>query len=663
MDSGAEGFDNLGSFVDDDFEDSWEKGKAKEEYESERYQAKEFIASGAQKNVFKVYDSKMKRFIALAELNEDIPEEAYDAFFDEASLTASLRHPNIVTVYDYGFNDTYLPYFTMELKIGDTLADVIAGKQKSLTELLEIFIKVCDAISYSHAQKVLHLDLKPANIQVGQYGEVQVCDWGLSRKCKDAKTGNSLQGTPGYMAPEQTIEGKELDERTDIYALGGILYNLLTRSSPIEGGLKTVLNATMYNEIVPPSERCPDKNIPESLDAVVNKALAWNKDERYQSVENFKNEVTKYLQGFSTLAENAGVIKELSLFIKRNKQVCLLSFVSGIALVVATLIFIFEVQKSKSETEKALGELKEAHVQLQGSREQEKKLFELKEEAFEMYKTAAEERQIYSSQLVGQQLNHAHELMIYPLYFGSPIENLEKSYKILKSHYNKNTSHKNVTDLIALNLFISQRFKLLQNFESNKYRSLIRIADKYKDYERSVSKEKFLDKDFIHILRDINALPESEQKIKQEVMERLICYSLDAKGSKTVHGKLVEELIKCWNPDWDSDHFSYRKSDLVARISGEKLVTLKGKGMSSSNLSFLRLLEINKLDLRGSGISSLSQIDGAYLKIVDIRHTDIINLHPHNATKRIEEVHLNSGQFDPDGQFKIPKAVRLVYKD
>ncbi|MCH2207754.1 MAG: serine/threonine protein kinase [Lentisphaerales bacterium] len=663
MSSDLEGFENLGNFCEDDFEDSWEKVEGKEAYNPDRYQQREFIASGAQKNVFKVYDCKMKRHIALAELHDDIPEEDYEVFFEEASLTASLRHPNIVTVYDYGFTETYLPYFTMELKIGETLADVIHKQEKNLDELLDIFIKVCDAIAYSHSQEIVHLDLKPANIQVGQYGEVQVCDWGLSRKIDHLKTGKGLKGTPGYMAPEQTIEGKILDSRTDIYALGGILYAILTNDSPIEGGLNTVLNATLHNEVVPPSERCPDKNIPESLDAVVNKALAWNKDERYQSVENFKNELTKYLQGHSTLAEKAGVFKELSLFIKRNKQVCLLSFISGVALMLVTLVFIFEIQKSKAETEKALVDLKDAHLQLQDSREHEKKLFKQKEKAFEMYKTAAEERQIYSSQLVGQQLNHAHELMVYPLYFGSPIENLEKSYKILKSHYNKNTSHQKVTDLIVLNLFISQRFKLLQNYESDNYRSLIRIADKYKDYERSVSKEKFLDKDFIHILRDINALPASEQEIKQEVMERLICYSLDAKGVKTVHGKLLEELMKCWNTDWAGDHFSYRKSDLVVRISGEKLITLKGKGMYSSNLSFLRLLEINKLDLRGSGISSLSQIDGAYVKIVDIRHTDIINLHPHNATKRIEEVHLNSGQFDPDGQFKIPKAVRLVYKD
>ena len=138
----------------------------------------------------------------------------------------------------------------------------------------------------------------------------------------------------------------------------------------------------MHNEIVPPSERCPNQNIPESLDAVVNKALAWNKNERYQSVENFKNEVTKYLQGRSTVAENAGVIKELSLFFKRNKQVCILAFTSGITLVLATLIFIFEIQKSKAETEDALGELKEAHVQLQQSREQEKTLFKLKVKLF-----------------------------------------------------------------------------------------------------------------------------------------------------------------------------------------------------------------------------------------------------------------------------------------
>ncbi|MCM8531987.1 MAG: serine/threonine protein kinase [Lentisphaeraceae bacterium] len=658
-----EKFTNLGNFCEESFEDSWEDREAKEEYDAERYQDKEFIASGSQKNVFKVFDDKMKRHIALAELREDIPEELYEDFFTEASLTSSLRHPNIVTVYDYGFTEAYLPYFTMEIKVGKTLSKVISNQQKSLTELLDIFLKICDAIAYSHSQQIVHLDLKPSNIQVGEYGEVQVCDWGLSRKIDRLKTGSGLNGTPGYMAPEQTIEGKELDERTDIYALGGILYNILTEDTPVKGGLETVLNATLYNDLVAPSERCPNKNIPGSLDAVVNKALAWHKEARYQSVEEFKSEVAQYLMGRSTTAENAGVFKEFTLFVKRNKQVCSLSFISIFALLLSVGVFVFEIQKSKAETEAALGDLRQTHAELQVSKQQEKDLFEEKKKAFDMYRAATEERKSISSQLVGQQLNYAHELMIYPLFFGSPVESLDKSLKILTAHSYGDRSQEGIKDLIVINLFISQKFKELKSFKSEKYKSLIELAKKYERVEVS-GVGVLLDKDYINLLKDLNSLSTEEQSLKQEVMERSLCYAMDAKGVNFIHGKTVKELIFCWNPDWNPEKFEHNKSKKFVRAYGGNLSKLRSRDINSSQKCFIRFLKVDSLDLSGSpDLSSLSQIDGLYVKTVDIRDTSIKNLHPHHATKSIETVYLSHGQLDLTQNFKVPKSVQLIYKD
>ena len=658
----ANEFSNLGRFCDEDFNDPWELQEAKDAYDPERYQDKTYLASGAQKKVYKVFDRKMQRHIALAELHEGIPEEDYDAFFEEASLTASLRHPNIVTVYDYGFNEAYLPYFTMELKVGDTLADVIVGQQKSLSERLVILGKVCDAIAYAHSQGIVHLDLKPANIQVGQYGEVQVCDWGLSRRMGDLETTKGLKGTPGYMAPEQTVEGAALDTRADIYALGGILYSILTNHAPIAGGLNTVLDATRNDAVVAPSERCPDTDIPESLEAVVNKALAAQKDDRYQSVADFKNEVENYLQGRSTQAENAGIIKELSLLIKRNKQVCTLSFAAVAILVLAAAIFIVALQNSKAETEIALNKLQEAHTQMQALRRQEKALFEQKEDAFEMYKAAVEERQLFAAQLVDEQLNHAHELMVYPLYFGSPKENLDTAYKILISHHNSQKPRQDVEDLIVVNLFLSQRYSLLRNFTSKKYQALIRIANDHNDLARSAGPGVLSDKDLLSVLQALNALPAKQQKIKQAVMERVLCYSLDARGAKHLHGQIVSELLQCWNTEWDATYsFSHKTSPNSLTISGRALTRLRGVGSHSSGLSFLRLLPVDILDLRGSGIDSLSHIEGLSVKRLDIRDTVIDNLHPHGTTARIETVILNTGQLDES--LKVPRSVQVVYED
>ena len=627
-------FGNLGKFCEDDFEDEWEAREAKAEYLPERYRDKEFIASGALKNVYKVFDRKMTRDVALAELKEEIPEEQYEDFFNEASLTSSLRHPNIITVYDFGFNEVHIPYFTMELKVGDTLSDILKKEQKSLDELLEIFIKVCDAISYSHSQGVLHLDLKPDNIQVGEFGEVQVCDWGLSRKSGNAKTGDLIKGTPGFMAPEQILPGEELSTLTDIFSLGGILYAILTGKLPLEGGCNTVISATVVEGIQAPLLRCPDKSIPTSLNAVVCKAMANKKEERYQRVEELKNEVTKFLLGQSTEAENAGFIKELSLFVQRNKQVCILSFISLVAFISGTLIFLVEIQKSKAQTE----------------------------EAFERLERAYGERHELNVELLRRELDYAEALMRYPLFFSSPRNNLEKSLKILKSQYNPEDSDLKILNLIVLNLFLSQKYEEMGSYNSEKYRPLHEIAQRSKDLERT-NMGVLSSMNFQKVLREINALPEEQKKIKRQVMERSLCYMVDISGREVVSSGIVRELLKCWNPDWDESKFIYRKSQDQLIISGINLTKLVANDKSSSGESFLRFMRFDLLDLKNSGIQSLSQIKGLPVKTIDIRDTLINNLHPHNATMDLKEVYLQKGQFSVESENKIPKHVRLIYFD
>jgi len=632
--SGSENFASLGKFCEEDFEDEWETKEAKSEFLPDRYQDKEFLASGALKNVYKVFDRKMTRDVALAELKEEIPEEQYDAFFNEASLTSSLRHPNIITVFDFGFNEVHIPYFTMELKIGNTLNDILKSDNKSLDELLEIFLKVCDAIAYSHSQNVVHLDLKPDNIQVGEFGEVQVCDWGLSKKAENLKTEDFIKGTPGFMAPEQILPGEELDPLTDIFALGAILYTILTKKLPLEGGCNTVINATLVEGIKPPLERFPDKNIPSSLNAVVCKAMAMKKEDRYQNVEELKSEVTKYLLGQSTDAENAGFIKEFSLFVRRNKQVCILSFVSLVAFIIGSLIFLFEIQKSKSETE----------------------------DAFEKLEVAYDERKQLNTELLRRELQYAEALMKYPLYFSSPKENLEKSLGILKSQYDSNSEDLKILNLIVMNLFISQKYDEIEDYPNSKYIALYEIAKVAKTYERT-NMNVLSSMNFLKVLVALNALPEEENKVKRHVFERAICYVVDTSGREIMSSGFTRQLLKCWNPDWDESQLSYRKNSYRLSLTGPNLTKLLDNGKSSSGECFLRFLRFDILDLKESGIQSLAQIKGLPVKAIDIRNTQISNLHPHNATIDLKEVYINKGQFTEESEIKIPKHVHLIYKD
>ncbi|MGB0643946.1 MAG: protein kinase domain-containing protein, partial [Akkermansiaceae bacterium] len=151
----------------------------------ERYSQSELIAVGGMKRILKVLDRHGNRYLAMARLHEDASDLLFDPFIREARLTALLDHPNIISVHDVGIDKGGKPYFTMDLKAGDGL-DVVLQKALAdggcpLSDRLEIFLKVCDAITYAHSRDVIHLDLKPANIQVGHYGEVLVCDWGLGR--------------------------------------------------------------------------------------------------------------------------------------------------------------------------------------------------------------------------------------------------------------------------------------------------------------------------------------------------------------------------------------------------------------------------------------------------------------------------------------------------
>ena len=144
----------------------------------DRYGQPELIAVGGMKRILKVLDRHGNRHVAMARLHEDASDLLFDPFIREARLTALLEHPNIISVHDVGVDKEGQPYFTMDLKVGDgldvVLQESLAGEGLPLSERLDIFLKVCDAITYAHSRDVIHLDLKPANIQVGHYGEVLV---------------------------------------------------------------------------------------------------------------------------------------------------------------------------------------------------------------------------------------------------------------------------------------------------------------------------------------------------------------------------------------------------------------------------------------------------------------------------------------------------------
>ena len=157
------------------------------------------------KDILSVLDTKGDRRLAMALLHEDKGAEDYETFLREARLTAQLDHPNIIKIHDIGLNQDKRPYFTMDLKSGRTLKKALNNSHK-LHDSLVIFFKVCDAVSYAHSKGVIHLDLKPENIQIGEYGEVLVCDWGLG-KIIDDESFTDDHTTGSYILNDVTLHG------------------------------------------------------------------------------------------------------------------------------------------------------------------------------------------------------------------------------------------------------------------------------------------------------------------------------------------------------------------------------------------------------------------------------------------------------------------------
>jgi eukaryotic-like serine/threonine-protein kinase len=283
-----------------------------------RYEDLGEIGRGGMSRVHLVFDRVIRRRVAMKVHDVQRDPAGLAHFLEEARITGQLDHPNVVAVHDVQYDAGGVPArFTMKLVEGETLAEVIARlgpaavSGAELERLLGIVLKVCDAISFAHSRGVIHCDLKPSNVMVGSHGQVYVTDWGVAlhrtqtaprddggRSVKAADAGTWV-GTPGYMAPEQA-RGRhdELDERTDVYGLGGILYALLTEQPPHDGGGSTGdLEHARRGEVVPPQRRAPERALPPGLCEIAMRALAPDPRDRYASVEALKRELERFLRG------------------------------------------------------------------------------------------------------------------------------------------------------------------------------------------------------------------------------------------------------------------------------------------------------------------------------------------------------------------------------
>ncbi|MCA1827900.1 MAG: protein kinase, partial [Myxococcales bacterium] len=310
--------------------------------QSERYEIQSVIGSGGMGKVYKAFDRKLKRNVALKFLR-GADAELERRFLQEAQAQARVDHPGVCKVYEVGRIGEE-PYIAMQLIEGETLRD--AARNLSVPQKLALLQDVAEAVHAAHKIGLVHRDLKPANILIEAASDglrAFITDFGLARDTREP--GESIQGallgTPQYMAPEQAKgDHQKIDARTDIYGLGATMYEVLTGKPPFEGGthLQT-LYKMMHEDPLPPRRHAP--SLPPEVEGIVLKCLEKDPQRRYETARSLANDIGAALRGEPVTARPPGAAGRLWRKIKRHKAVTAALAAVALALIVPRVWALF----------------------------------------------------------------------------------------------------------------------------------------------------------------------------------------------------------------------------------------------------------------------------------------------------------------------------------
>jgi serine/threonine-protein kinase len=261
-----------------------------------RYHLLTKLGQGGMGAVYKAQDTRLDRLVALKTISQvQSDPSAIQRFQREAKVCAKLHHPHIVTLYDFEEIEGIF-FLTMDFIDGCSLEELLAKQSLPLTKVCKIMGEILDAVEYAHGQGIVHRDLKPSNILIDKQGKPFVTDFGLAKAMYSSSVisqPGTVLGTPAYMSPEQA-QGEQTDVRSDVFSLGVILYQMITGSRPFDGeNVFAILHCLVNGKFKKPREIVPQ--IPEALERICVKALAKEREHRYQTAQEMANDVHQYL--------------------------------------------------------------------------------------------------------------------------------------------------------------------------------------------------------------------------------------------------------------------------------------------------------------------------------------------------------------------------------
>lgn len=640
----------------------------------ERYQIQKFLAEGGMKVITKVFDQATQRPLAMAQLKDEAPKELHDLFFREAKLTAQLEHPNIIKVHDVGRLDNGQPFFTMELKTGQTYEqhleqrDQPPTKPSQIIRALDPFMKICDAISYAHSKNIVHLDLKPENIQIGHHGEIVICDWGLAKVVGTSEESHqtdleldllhpdlingltingNVKGTPGYMSPEQAAGATHKSFPSDIYSLACILFKILTQTLPVHGSPEDMVEQTKSGQI---SSLADHKHVPFGLVSIVDKATALHEQDRYQSIDDFIEDLRRYRDGYAPLAENASFSKEIRLVIHRNMGVSISIALAILSFVMLSTWFIANLKEKNRVIAQAL---KRAE---QESENVKKALEIVKEEqslTTSIFKNNSEE--------IMQEIYHVSDVNL----FVEPLQAIKKAEKLLLRLLREQPDHKSAKEQLGYLYFLKQEFSSALKYldpSSESTSDLIWLSKRFNTRHSGVLE--------VEQLKNLHRELLHSKKKWRKITALLILY-LDAplRLNAKEHLDIIESFIRSRNHRWKGD-FLYRENEKSLILNGKGLLKIAflpnnlimKSGPHHQSASFLKNLNLKTLALENTDIFELSQIETlSTLEHLILKKSLVTDLSPLQNLPNLKKLSIDKDQFSQQQLNKLKTDLMITF--